>query len=181
MGVTVTNLIQGPATLYAAPFGTAEPADADTDPATGWIDLGGTQDGVTATVELSYQELSVDQVVDVPGQTITRRMAKIKTNLAEATLANWALVLNELASSVAAGSFTPSNGIEAFAANYTALILDGIAPGGFRRRVIARRCLQVSNVDSSYKKDSQTLIPAEWGAHYVSPSIPPFAIIDASA
>lgn len=181
MSVTTTNLIQGPATLYAAVFGALEPADVDTPFGVDWNDLGGTQDGVSVSVELSYAELSVDQIIDIPGQTPTKRAAKIKTNLAEATLENWALALNELAASVAVNTFTPTNGIDAFKANYVALGLDGIAPGGFTRRVIVRRALQIGNVESAYKKDGQTLLPVEWASHFVSNSIAPFLILDGVA
>jgi hypothetical protein len=181
MPVTATNLIQGPAELFIAPFGTAEPATISTAPAPAWVDVGGTQDGVTYAVELEFSELSVDQVVDIPGQRITKRVTKVKTNLAEATLANMAIALNELAAVVAANKLTPSNGLAAFTPNYAAILLQGIAPGGFRRRFIARKCLQTGNTESAYKKDGQLLIPVEFTGHYVSSSIAPFSIEDATA
>jgi hypothetical protein len=181
MAVTATNLIQGPAELWVGTFGTAEPATIATAPGVGWTDVGGTQDGVTYAVELEYSELSVDQVVDIPGQRVTKRVTKVKTNLAEATLANMALALNELAASVASNKFTPSNGIAAFTPNYSAILLRGIAPGGFRRQVIVRKALQVGNVESAYKKDGQLLIPVDFTGHYVSSSIVPFSIEDATA
>jgi hypothetical protein len=181
MPVTATNLIQGPATMYVGAFGVAEPATIATAPGAGWTDVGGTQDGITVSVELEFSELSVDQIVDIPGQRITKRVAKVKTNLAETTLANLAVALNELAATVVANKFTPSNGIAAFAPNYSAILLDGIAPGGFRRRVIVRRCLQVGNVESSYKKDGQTLFPVDFSSHYVSASIAPFQWEDATS
>jgi hypothetical protein len=181
MVVSATNLIQGPATLYVGVFGVAEPATIATVPGAGWTDVGGTQDGVTLAVELEFSELSVDQVVDIPGQRITKRTAKLKTNLAEATLANLAVALNELAASVVSNTFTPSNGLAAFTPNYAALLVDGIAPGGFRRRVIVRKALQVGNVETSYKKDGQTLFPVDFSSHYVSASIAPFIWTDATS
>jgi hypothetical protein len=181
MPVTATNLIQGPATLYTGIFGVTEPATVAAAPGVGWVDVGGTQDGVTLSVELEFSELSVDQIVDIPGQRITKRVAKVKTNLAEATLANLAIALNELAGSVVANKFTPSNGLAAFTPNYAALLIDGIAPGGFKRRIIVRRALQISTVESAYKKDGQTLFPIEFASHYVSPSIAPFSWEDATS
>lgn len=181
MAVTATNLIQGPATLYIATFGATEPATIATAPGAGWTDVGGTQDGVNLSVELEFSELSVDQVVDIPAQRVMKRVPKIKTNLAEPTLVNLAAALNELAASVAANKFTPSNGLAAFTPNYAAILLDGIAPGGFKRRVIVRKCLQIGNVESSYKKDGQTLFPVEFAGHYVSSSIAPFVWEDAVA
>lgn len=181
MSVTTTNLIQGPAELWVAPFGTAEPATIATAPGAGWVDVGGTQDGVMYSVEMEFSELSVDQVVDIPGQRMTKRMQKIKTNFAEATLANLAIALNELAASVAANKFSPTSGIAAFTPNYSALLIRGIAPGGFRRQIIGRKMLQTGNVESSYKKDGQLLIPTEFTGHYVSSSILPFVVEDAVA
>jgi hypothetical protein len=181
MAVTATNLIQGPATMYLGIFGVTEPATIATVPGAGWLDVGGTQDGVNINVELEFSELSVDQIVDIPGQRITKRVAKVKTNLAEVTLANVANALNELAATIVANKFTPSNGIAAFSPNYSAVLLDGIAPGGFRRRVIVRKVLQIGNVESAYKKDGQTLLPVEFASHYVSSSIAPFIWEDATS
>ena len=59
--------------------------------------------------------------------------------------------------------------------------MDGIAPGGFRRRVIVRKTLPTDSVGTAYKKDSQTLLPITWTAHWVSASIKPFKIEDAVA
>lgn len=181
MTVTVTNLIQGPANLWIGAFGTAEPATTATVPAAGWVDAGGTQDGVTLTVEQEFSPLTVDQVVDEAGATRTARRAKVKTNLAEATLANFAQSLNELAASVASSVFTPTNGDKpaAFAVPYVAVLLRGLGPGGIPRDIIVRRTIQTANTESSYKKDGQLLIPVEYQGFFVSTSIVPFVIKDA--
>lgn len=181
MPVTSTNLIQGPAVMYLGIFGATEPATISVAPATGWTDVGGTQDGVTWSVEQEFSELSVDQLVDVPAQRLVKRVTKVKTNLAEATLANLAITLNELAGSVVSNKFTPGNNLVPFSPNYAAILLDGIAPGGFKRRIIIRKGLQTGNVESSYKKDGQTLFPVEFSGHYVSSSIAPFSIEDATS
>lgn len=181
MPVVSTNLIQGPATLYVGVFGVAEPATIATAFGAGWTDVGGTNDGVSVAVEMEFSELSVDQLVDVPGQRMTKRVSKIKTNLAEATLANLAVALNELAATVVANKFTPSFGSNVFVPNYTAVALEGIAPGGFKRRVFVRKTLQVGNVEASYKKDGQTLFPVEFAGHWVSASIAPYSWEDATS
>lgn len=177
MSVTSTNLIQGPATLYAAPFGTTEPATVDTAPTGDWVDLGGTKDGVEIIIAKSYAVLTVDQIVDEVGRTVTERRVSIKTALAEATLANLARVVNE--SAPTAGVFTPDTGLAAFTPDYQAVLLDGIAPGGFRRRVIVRKVLSVESVGTAYKKDGQTLFPVTFAGHWVSPSIAPYVVTDA--
>lgn len=177
MAVTITNLIQGPARLLIGDVGATEPTYADSADGVGFTDLGGTQDGVTLTVDLTFAELSVDQLVDVPGQTLVKRMAKIATNLAEATLENWALALND--ADPVSSAFEPTYGSGAFTPTYKALLLRGIGPNGGPRDVVLRRALQIGSPGSAYKKDGQTLIPVEFSAHYVSSVIAPFKINEA--
>lgn len=179
MTVTSTNLIQGPATLYHAPFGSTEPATIATAPVAPWVDLGGTKDGVELQVADEYSVLSVDQIVYEVERRRTNRVVTIKTQLAEATLENLARAINNTAP--AAGVLTADDGLTAFAPAYSAVLLDGIAPGGFRRRVIVRKVLGTDSVASAYKKDGQTLIPVTFTGHWVSASIRPFIVTDASA
>lgn len=177
MSVTSTNLIQGPATLYVGAFGVEEPATVDTAPGAGWTDVGGTKDGVELIVAKSYAVLTVDQIVDEVGRTVTERKVSVKTVLAEATLGNLARVLNETAPT--GGVFTPDSGLDAFSPAYQAILLDGIAPGGLRRRVIVRKVLSIDSVGTAYKKDGMTVLPVTFAGHWVSPSITPFLVSDA--
>lgn len=179
MTVTSTNLIQGPATLYAAPFGSTEPVSLTTAPAAPWIDLGGTSDGAELSIADEYSVLNVDQIVYEVERRRTNRVVTIKTQLAEATLENLARAINNTAP--AAGVLTADDGLTAFNPPYQAVLLDGIAPGGFRRRIIVRKVLSTDSMDSAYKKDSMTLIPVTFTGHWVSASIKPFSISDASA
>lgn len=179
MAVTSTNLIQGPATLYHAPFGSTEPVSISTAPATPWVDLGGTSDGVELSVADEYSVLSVDQIVYEVERRRTNRVVTIKTQLAEATLENLARAINNTAP--AAGVLTADDGLTAFSPAYSAILLDGIAPGGVRRRIIVRKVLGTDSVASSYKKDGMTLVPVTFTGHWVSTSIKPFIITDAAA
>lgn len=179
MPVTTTNLIQGPATLYIGAFGVAEPATVATAPGAGWVDVGGTKDGVELVVTKEFAVLEVDQIVDEVGRTVTKRLVQIKTNLAEATLINLA---HAFADAAPVGNvLEPSSDLTTFSPTYRALLLDGIAPGGFRRRIIIRKGLSIESVASAYKKDDMTLIPVTFAGHYVSPSIKPYKIEDATA
>jgi len=178
MSVTSTNLIQGPASLYHAPFGSAEPLTIAAAIEAPWIDLGGTKDGVEMTIADEYAVLEVDQIIYEVGRTRTKRVLTIKTNLAEATLENLARAINNTAP--AANVLEGDDGIAAFLPDYGAILLEGIAPGGFPRRAIFRKVLQTDAVSSAYKKDGQTLIPVTFAGHWVSPSIRPFKIEDAT-
>lgn len=175
MSVTTTNLIQGPAALWLGAFGVAEPL-LTAAPGTGWVDAGSTQGGITMDVTDTYSVFDVDQVIYEAERRRTKRVVTIKTNLAEATLANFAMALNNTAP--AAQIFTPDDGITAFAPSYQSVILDGIAPGGFKRRFIIRKALSVAAVGLAYKKDGQTLVPVDFTAHWISTSIRPFLVTD---
>lgn len=176
----------GPGTLFNGAFGATEPADTAVATAPNgavWSDVGGTQDGVTLTINQEFKELEVDQIVDVPGRRLTKRDMVIKTNLAEPTLENLAFASNgaaQITTGTGFKSLEPANDTSATQPNYRALLFDGIAPGGGNRRVIARRCLSTDNVEMAYKKDSQTVFSVAWSAHFVSNSIPAYKIIDES-
>lgn len=184
MAVTATNLVQGPATLYSGAFGATEPADTavnTTPPASSWTDVGGTQDGLKLTVDQSYTELEVDQVVDRVGSRLTKRDFMVETSMAEPTLTNLSLALNGGTSASGAGyaSFEPSFASSATQPTYKALLFDGWAPGGaFTRRGIVRKALSVDAVEIGYTKDKQTLFGVKFAAHYVSASIAPIHIVD---
>lgn len=183
MSVTTTNLIQGPGTLYSGAFGATEPADTavnTTPAASAWTDLGGTQDGAKLGVDQTYGELEVDQITLRVGSRLTKQDFTIETSLAEATLENLSLTLNGGTSASGAGwkSFEPNVSSSATQPTYFAIILDGYAPGQYRRRIIGRRMLNTDSVELAYTKDKQTLIPAKFAGHYVSSVINPFHIVD---
>jgi hypothetical protein len=186
MAVTATNLVAGPATLYGGAFGATEPASTavgSVPSSATWTDFGGTNDGTTLSVKLDYFDLEVDQIVDKVGSRLQDREITVKTVLAEPTLTNLKTALNGGTISTSAGlwsAFEPLNDSSATQPNYTALIVDGYAPGltSKRRRFIIRKVLNVESVDTEYKKDGQTMIPVSFRAHYVSSSTSPFVVHD---
>lgn len=186
MAVTVSNLILGPGTLYRGLFGAAEPAASAiaTAPSSAWTDLGGTTDGVTITINQEYTEYEVDQIVDIPGRALTKREITISTNLAEATLDNLALTMNNL-STVSTGAdastLVPAFDTSATQPTYFALLFDGYAPSGKRRRVVLRRALSVDNTEFAYKKDEQSVYTVTFSGHYVSSAVAPFQFWDENA
>lgn len=179
MAVTATNLIQGPATLYAASFGATEPATVATNPTTPWIDLGGTKDGVSVSIADEYKVLEVDQIIYEIERRRTKRVVTVKTSLAEATLENFARATSNTAPT--AGVLEGDDGLTAFSPAYSAVLLDGLAPGGLRRRIIVRKVLATDTVEMASKKEDQTVIPVTFTGHWVSPSIRPYKVTDASS
>lgn len=188
MPVTTANLIAGPATLYIGAYGATEPADTavNSTPATSaWTDLGATQDGLTLAVNMEFFELEVDQVIWVMERRNSKIDPRVKTNLAEATLENFKYAMNSVGTAASGSgykSFVPDVANSATQPTYVALIVDGWAPmvsgAGKRRRVILRKCLQMGNIETAYKKAGQTLFPVEFGIHYIDSSTTPLKIID---
>jgi hypothetical protein len=186
MPVTTTNLIQGPATLYTGLVGATEPLDTAVNaaPGAGWTDVGGTTGGVTLTANITLAELDVDQVLDIVGDVITARNITIATSLAEATLLNLARAINVADATVTTGTspagptLEPVSDVTSFTPAYRALILDGLAPAGFRRRFIIRKALQTAASALPHSPGGQTVIPVTFRSTYVSASIKPFKVVD---
>jgi len=183
MSVTASNLIQGPGTLYQGLFGAAEPADTainSSPAASAWTDVGATQDGVTVEIDITYSELTCDQLIDTPERRITKRETTLTTNLAEPTLAHLATVMNTAAPTTGASAdfLEPVADLTATQPVYSALIFDGFAPGGFRRRVAARKVLQTDKIQIAYKLADQTVLSAQFTTHWVSSSIRPIRYAD---
>lgn len=183
MGVTASNMLAGPGALWIATFGATEPADSNvtsTFAASGWTDVGGTQDGVTVSHEREFFELECDQIVEIPESRETKRVTTVKTNLAEVTLANLRYTLNggTVTASASYSTYDPDDSGASAAPTYQALCFVGKAPGGFNRRVFVRKVLSVESVESPYKKGAQTLFPVTFKSHFVSSAIKPWRYVD---
>jgi hypothetical protein len=184
LSVTATNLVEGPATLYKGAFGATEPADTavnTTPPSSSWTDLGGTNDGVKLSIDQTYTELEVDQIVDRVGSRLTKRDFMVETTLAEPTLANLSIALNGGTSASGSGyaSFEPSFASSATQPTYIAILFDGWAPGGaYTRRAIVRKALSVDATEMEYTKDKMTVYSVKFAGHYVSSSIAPIHVAD---
>jgi hypothetical protein len=176
--------------MYIGLFGATEPLDSalNSAPATGWTDVGATNGGISVTANLTIDQLTIDQTLDIPGDVITGRTVTIATTMSEATLVNYARTWNidetsaiTTGTSPVGGMFEPASDVTSFKPVYHAIILDGIAPGGFKRRVIARRVIQTGSPALNYAKSDQTGLAVAWRTTYVSPSIKPFRVIDGIA
>jgi hypothetical protein len=186
VSVNPDNLIQGPATLYRGAFGAAEPADTainSTPQASAWTDVGGTTDGVNLSIENTYGELEVDQIVERVGSRLTKRVTGVETNMAEVTLENLAYALNggTAASGTGYKSYEPNDDSSATQPNYSAVLFDGWAPSSLRCRAIVRKVLSVDSVSLAYTKDKQTVLKVKLQAHFVSSAIKSYKVIYGTA
>lgn len=188
MSVTVTNLIQGPATLYAAVFGATEPAKTTAAltgaPAVDWVDLGGTVDGLTWNMNRDVAKMSVDQITYRVGSRVVEADDTFETKLAEPTLDNLKLILNGgtitigATTSLGVNDYEPDVSNSATQMTYRALLFDGWAPNGKRRRVIVRKVCSSDNASFNYARADQSTFGVTLAAHYVSASIKPFQVLD---
>jgi hypothetical protein len=190
MSVTASNLVGGPATLYLGLYGATEPADTavNTTPATSaWNDLGGTDGGLELNMGMDFFELGADQVTWIMERRNSKMDPRIKTSLAELTLENFKYAMNSL------GTITSGSGFKSYDVDitnsatqptYVALLVDGWAPSSAgvakRRRVVARKCLQMGNIEFAYKKDGQSFYTVEFGVHYIDGTTKPIRWIDAT-
>lgn len=178
MTVTVTNLLAGPATLYLADFGTAEPATADATPGVGWTDAGGTDGGARLVVSQTYTPLTVDQIAGPVGSRLTDRTVTVATSLAEATLANLRRALNQTGTGT---TLEVDSEISNEEPEYAAVMLVGQKPGGGNRLVILRRALSTESIEMAWTKDGKTMIPVTFSGYYVSSSVSSLKIDDTPA
>jgi hypothetical protein len=183
VSVTAANLVQGPATIYVGDFGATEPLDSEvstTPSATYWTDAGGTLGGVKLKIDQKYSDLEVDQLVEVVESRLVSREIAAETKLAEVTLTNLRALMNGGTTGSGSGYETLDllEGSSATQPDYSALIIDGYAPSGYRRRVILRKVLSVDSVEVEYQKKDQTVFSASFKAHYVSSLVKSMHIVD---
>lgn len=196
MGMIITpyNLVQGPADLYLAPFGTTEPLDSAATVAAGppggiWAGVGGTEADVTMEIDVTYDDLKVDQIIDPVGARATDRQITVKTQLREVTLGNMANALNSMVTTSVSGAYTVQEPITASNATqplYSALIFDTWAPTlstgqPARRRVTVRKVLSKPKLQLISGKGKNALYDVTWQAYYVSESTKLYHIVDQTA
>jgi hypothetical protein len=120
--------------------------------------------------------MTVDQVAMPVGSRKTEQTVAIATAMAEATLANLRMALNQ------ATAVTTFVELDADITNadplYQAVCLEGQKPGGGPRRIFVRRTLSTEAIGMPFQKDGQTLVPVTFTAYYVSSTIKAVRIDD---
>jgi hypothetical protein len=196
LSVNPLNLVLGPARLYVAPFGSAEPADSavtphgyTVPPGGPWVDFGGTDGGVGFELDNTYTKLSVDQIIMAIGARLTESTMEVTAGLSEMTLQNFNASINYIGvtgGGTGYSTFEIPVGTSSTQPAYSALIIDGWAPmtsGGqpALRRIIVRKVLSAVKAQLMFDKKTQQKFASTWDAYYVSDSINPVHIVDATA
>ncbi len=176
MPVTTSNLLMGPAKISTGAVGSTEPPSNATALPVAWTDIGGTNGGATLNISQTYTPMTVDQVAMPVGARKTEQGVSIVTAMAEATLANLRMALNQ---AVAVTTFVE---LDADISNadplYQAVCLEGQKPGGGPRRVFVRRTLSTESIGIPFQKDGMTLVPVTFTAYYVSSTVKAIRIDD---
>lgn len=184
MTVTVTNSLLGPVEVHQGLTGVAEPVNTSVAFGTGWRDLGGTNGGATLTFQQGFTNIEFDQITMPAGARRSSQGAAVAVNLAEITLENLRVGLNDLATPVVGEEDEVEFGGEDIVntdPDYSAIGLKGMAPDGTPRLWIVRRTLSTENIGVPFQKAGQTLIPVTFTAYYVSSSIRAVRVSDKTA
>jgi hypothetical protein len=194
--IQTKNLVMGPARIYWAPTGTAEPADATvtddgwlTPPPSPWMDLGGTDGGINLEIDTTYTAKKVDQIIMDVGATLTDLKMQVAAPLAEISDQNLAVALNNIVESGAGEGFLTMeilDGTYATQSKYSALILDGWGPeldngAPTLRRAIVRKVLSTAKVQLQNDRKTQQKIDTTWAAYFVGEGIRPIRFVTATA
>ena len=114
---------------------------------------------------------------------------QVTLSLAETTLTNLQLALNQMATigvNTGYSTLDPITATSATQPTYTALIIDGWAPtlstgAAARRRIIVRKTLTASKIALEYEKSKAAVYACTFTAYYISGSIGLFHIVDATS
>lgn len=186
------NLIQGPADLWIGSFGAvtepATSADFASVPTSGWTALGLTQGGVTLGLTKEYAALEADQLTLTPHSVVTSESVTLTTSMAEGTLENLVLAMNDGTVTTGGGvkSYEPLDSLAGRPTNYKAIMLKGPGPANpatgaaLGRFVVIRKVLSTEGVSLAYSKTDQTVLEVTFTGHWVSSAIRPYKILDQS-
>lgn len=191
MAITPFNIIQGPALMFVAPFGTSLTSYLTTDPATlpvasPFVNIGGTTGGITAEVDETLTDIKIDQLLDSVGARATARTIQVTTTFMETDLPKLSLALNTATTNPTGTNYTGldlTTTTSATQPNYASIIIDGWAPtlsGGTAatRRFIIQKALSQPKISQKFEMANQATVAVTFTAYYVSSAVSPFSIRD---
>lgn len=155
---TPGNVLVGIGYVYLAPKDTVNVADTVEEPASPWVYIGYTEDGVDFDATRKEVMHRVDEESNPLFVTITDAETKFVASLAESTLANWKTAFGGGTITVtAATTGVPGTRKFNFSDEVTelALILQGKSPEGFWRRVFVPRIISVGKIKQEYNRSKK--------------------------
>lgn len=107
-GGNTAQIELGPGRLWYAPLGTTEPTSASAAMPSAWQAIGYTEDGSTTTIELSAEEIEVEEELDPVLYVNVKRATSLSLEMAQPTRKRLALALGAGATALdSAEAFEP--------------------------------------------------------------------------
>lgn len=161
------QLTIGPADIYVAPANEPAPATIDDAPAGNWTAGGFTNKPTTVSTSQEFAEAKPQQAAMKVRKDRTAAEVTISAELAQTTLANIRMALGEagVITSTAAGLGTP--GTQKLAIDFDldtvefAVLIDGVAPGGHRRRIYVPVTVADGSVELAHDRDEYSAVALE--------------------
>jgi len=175
---TISEVVVGTGILYCAAISNDGNASGDyvafptdnsgawADPASGWVDVGYSEDGWTLEMDKTFEDIMVAEEIDPIATFKTAQEIRLTGELAQASQANLLLALG-------GGTITTGDGSNGYAAGYNAitppstdnydeksllLIVDG--PNGADRHVEIPRAVNVGAFSMAHQKAPQKVVIA---------------------
>lgn len=174
---TISEVIVGTGVLYVAAIGndgnasgdyvafpTDDGANAWADPASGWLDVGYSEDGWTLEMDKTFEDIMVAEEIDPIATFKTAQEVRLTGELAQASQANIQVALG-------GGTITTGDGSNGYVSGYNAilppstdnfdeksllLIVDG--PAGADRHVEIPRAINVGAFSMAHQKAPQKVV-----------------------
>jgi hypothetical protein len=130
------------------------------------VDVGGTYAPLTVSVEVTRQDIIVEQLLTAIRSVITARNVTAATTLAEITLANMAIVWQLPSSLIVSSSLTINASSDRGDVTWVAVGLAGTAPGATpttnKRTFNFPRSRSNGTITTNLAKLEDGALPAEW-------------------
>lgn len=163
-----SNILVGSGLVFLAPDATANVADSVAEPLTPWTYIGYTEDGVDFDATRKEVMHRVDEQSNPLFLTIDTTETKLVTSLAESTLENMKNAFGGgTITTTAAGVGTIGKTVLQLADNVTnlALILQGVNPAGFFRRIYIPKIASIGKIKQEYNRaKKKQLLQVEFAA-----------------
>ncbi len=168
MASDARQYVIGPGDLYVAPGGSPAPSDDPTSaPPVAYVHLGYLEKPAEVTVKRTWLDKEPQQAQGTVAKFVTSTKVHIKTDLAQATLDNLLVALANQ------GTVTTVGNVRVFEPDFSlsfiapiALILDGPAPQGGRRRTFASRAVSMADVTLTADRANTGFIAVEFELLY---------------
>lgn len=172
MGVAAATRV-GPGHLYFAPLGTAEPATPTATPDAAWRDLGYTEQGSTWGIDVTTQNITVEEEFEPLKIIVTARVSHMEFNLAEITQTNLQMALNSGTAPATSGAYTtfepPTVGDEV-----RGMLMWRSATSPIDEQIIFRQVLQVGAITAARRKANLTVFALRFNAEIPASGLKPW-------